>query len=80
MEILWIAIAYVLGMADKEIRLPALIGFLAAGIILSLTGIEVNKYLIPEIRQLGVLLLLFTVGLHLHLKNIDRAQVFGAGG
>ena len=44
MEFLWIAIAYVLGMAVKAIRLPALIGFLIAGIILSLTGIEVNKY------------------------------------
>lgn len=80
MEFLWIAIAYVLGMAVKAIRLPALIGFLAAGIILSLTGIEVNKYLIHEIGHLGVLLLLFTVGLHLRIKNIIRAEVFGAGG
>ena len=80
MEFLWIAIAYVLGMAVKAIRLPALIGFLIAGIILSLTGIEVNKYLIHEIGHLGVLLLLFTVGLHLRLKNIVRAEVFGAGG
>lgn len=80
MEFLWIAIAYVLGMAVKAIRLPALIGFLAAGILLSLTGIEVNKYLIHEVGHLGVLLLLFTVGLHLRIKNILRAEVFGAGG
>jgi len=80
MEFLWIAIAYALGMAVKVIRLPALIGFLVAGIILSLTGIEVNEYLIHEIGHLGVLLLLFTVGLHLRIKNIIRAEVFGAGG
>lgn len=80
MEILWLALAYVLGMFVQAIRLPPLIGYLAAGIILSLTGLEINTYVIHEIGHLGVLLLLFTVGLHLRLKNIVQPEVFGAGG
>lgn len=80
MEILWLIMAYVLGMAMQALRLPPLIGYLAAGIVLSLSGIHIETDVIHELGHLGVLLLLFTVGLHLRLKNIIRPEVFGAGG
>jgi predicted Kef-type K+ transport protein len=79
MEILWLAAAYVLGMAVSRIKLPPLVGFLAAGIILSFFGFETTDTL-HEIGHLGVLFLLFTVGLHLRIKNIIRSEVLGAGG
>lgn len=51
-----------------------------AGIILSLSGLHIETEVIHELGHLGVLLLLFTVGLHLRLKNIIQPEVFGAGG
>jgi predicted Kef-type K+ transport protein len=80
MEILWLVLAYALGMCVQALRLPPLIGYLLAGIFLSVSGIDVETYVIHEIGHLGVLLLLFTVGLHLRLKNIVQPEVFGAGG
>ncbi|MBO6535558.1 MAG: cation:proton antiporter [Balneolaceae bacterium] len=80
MEILWLVLAYVLGMGMQALRLPPLIGYLAAGIILSLSGLHIETEVIHELGHLGVLLLLFTVGLHLRLKNIIQPEVFGAGG
>ena len=80
MEILWLGLAYVLGMIVKQIKLPPLIGYLVAGIVLSVSGVHLETDIIHEVGHLGVLLLLFTVGLHLRLKNIIRPEVFGAGG
>lgn len=80
MEILWLALAYVLGMVVKQAKLPPLIGFLVAGILLSVSGLQVDVDIIHEIGHLGVLLLLFTVGLHLRIKNILQPEVYGAGG
>ena len=79
MEILWLAAAYVLGMAVSRLKLPPLVGFLGAGIVLSFFGFETTDTL-HEIGHLGVLFLLFTVGLHLRIKSIIRPEVLGAGG
>lgn len=79
MEILWLAAAYILGVGVSKIKLPPLVGFLGAGIILSFFGYEATDTL-HEIGHLGVLVLLFTVGLHLRLKSIIRPEVLGAGG
>ena len=80
MEILWLSLAYVLGLLMQALRLPPLVGYLVAGIVLSVSGVHVETEFIHEIGHLGVLLLLFTVGLHLRIKNILRSEVFGGGG
>tara|TARA_A100001015_G_C15037818_1_gene737476 strand:+ start:1284 stop:2846 length:1563 start_codon:yes stop_codon:yes gene_type:complete len=80
MEILWLTVAYVLGMLVQLLRLPPLIGYLTAGILLSVSGLHIQTEVIHEIGHLGVLLLLFTVGLHLRIKNIIRPEVLGGGG
>ncbi|SMO72413.1 cation:proton antiporter family protein [Gracilimonas mengyeensis] len=79
MEILWLIAAYVLGMAVSKVKVPPLVGFLGAGILLSFFGFEATDTL-HQIGHLGVLLLLFTVGLHLRIKSILRLEVLGAGG
>ena len=79
MEILWLGLAYILGMLVKQIKLPPLIGYLIAGVILSAFGISDESGLLHNIGHYGVIFLLFTVGLHLRLKNIIRPEVFGAG-
>ncbi|MDR8391531.1 cation:proton antiporter [Aliifodinibius sp. S!AR15-10] len=79
MDILWIGMAFIFGMLVSRIKLPPLVGYLAAGGILSVYGYEAGAAL-HEVAHLGVLLLLFTVGLHLRLKNIVRIEVLGTGG
>lgn len=79
MDIVWIGIAFIFGMLFSRIKLPPLVGYLAAGAALSAYGYEAGPAL-HEIAHLGVLFLLFTVGLHLRLKNIVRTEVIGTGG
>jgi predicted Kef-type K+ transport protein len=79
MDILWVGVAFIFGMLFSRIKLPPLVGYLAAGAALSAYGYEAGAAL-HEIAHLGVLFLLFTVGLHLRLKNIVRTEVLGTGG
>ncbi|HAW81751.1 MAG TPA: potassium transporter KefC, partial [Balneola sp.] len=65
MEILWLGLAYVLGMVVKQLKLPPLIGYLVAGVILSAFGVSDENGLLHTIGHYGVIFLLFTVGLHL---------------
>jgi len=79
MDILWVGVAFLFGILVSRIKLPPLVGYLAAGAALSAYGYEAGAAL-HEIAHLGVLFLLFTVGLHLRLKNIIRIEVIGTGG
>ena len=79
MDIIWIAVAFVAGFIAKTLKIPTLVGYLIAGLILSVVGIPDNSELIVTIGDLGVTLLLFTVGLHLRLKSILQPEVLGVG-
>ncbi|MFW6157449.1 MAG: cation:proton antiporter [Balneolaceae bacterium] len=79
MDILFIASAFMLGTVFSRIKLPPLVGYLSAGVLLHVSGYEAGDTL-HEIAHLGVLFLLFTVGLHLRIKNILRLEVLGVGG
>ncbi|MFL1405582.1 cation:proton antiporter [Marinobacter sp. M1N3S26] len=81
-EALWITFAFSLGLLVKGIGLPPLVGYLAAGFVLS--GLSEFTPLVVEdtdvlahIAHLGVLLLLFTVGLKLKLKSVISPEVIG---
>jgi predicted Kef-type K+ transport protein len=75
---IWIATAFALGLLARQLKLPPLVGFLAAGFLLNAFGIE-QAPLLDNIAHLGVLLLLFTVGLKLRFKNLLRPEVWGVG-
>ncbi len=79
MDILWVGVAFICGMLVSRIKLPPLVGYLAAGAALGAYGYEAGAAL-QEVAHLGVLFLLFTVGLHLRLKNVIRLEVLGTGG
>ena len=70
--------AYLLGLGASYLKLPPLVGYLGGGVLLYLLGQESSE-LLYDIGHIGVLLLLFTVGLHIRLRSIFRAEVFGAG-
>lgn len=76
MDILWIGVAFLFGFAAARIKLPPLVGYLAAGLVLAVYGYEPGAML-HELSHLGVLFLLFTVGLHIRIKNILRIDILG---
>jgi glutathione-regulated potassium-efflux system ancillary protein KefC len=77
MEPLMIALAFAAGFAVQLVRLPPLIGFLAAGFVLNALGFERSEAL-DTIANLGVTLLLFTIGLKLDVRTLLRAEVWGS--
>jgi len=73
---LWIAIAFLCGLAIKVVGLPPLVGFLAAGFMLNALGAEGGEFL-NAMADLGITLLLFSIGLKLKLKSLARPEVWG---
>ena len=72
-----IALAFAAGFAAQLVKLPPLIGFLAAGFALNALGFERTAAL-DTIANLGVTLLLFTIGLKLDIKTLLRGEVWGS--
>ncbi len=76
MELQWIGVAFALGFIVLRLGQPPLLGFLAAGFLLELLGARPDESL-RDLSDLGVKLLLFTIGLKLDLKTVLRPQVWG---
>jgi len=72
----WIAAPFALGLLARQLGLPPLIGFLGAGFLLNAAGVE-RVPVLEDVAHLGVLLLLFSVGLKLRFRNFIRAEVWG---
>ncbi len=79
MDVIWVGAAYLAGWAGTRIGLPPLVGYLAAGFALFLMGVRSDEGL-RHLAELGVWLLLFTVGLKLRVQNLVRVEVLGVGG
>lgn len=76
MEPVMIAVAFGCGMLVNLIGLPPLLGFLAVNFLLNGMGYQ-NTPALNEIADLGVTLLLFTIGLKLNVKILMRRDVWG---
>ncbi len=74
-DVTWITLAFFLGFMARLIGLPPLVGFLATGFVLNTLGITSGEML-QKLADLGITLLLFTVGLKLNLKVLIRPQVW----
>ncbi|MEM8988444.1 MAG: cation:proton antiporter [Pseudomonadota bacterium] len=73
------SLAFILGLAARSIGLPPLVGFLATGFLLNAYGIGSGEML-QKLSDLGITLLLFTVGLKLNLRTLARPQVWAVTG
>lgn len=78
-DVAWIALAFALGFVSRIAGLPPLVGFLAAGFVLNAYGFAGGQML-DKLADLGVTLLLFTVGLKLNLGTLARPQVWAVTG
>ncbi len=82
-EVAAIGIAFLFGVAVRPLGLPPLVGFLAAGFALNALGPQLGLPaqtgpMLYYLAHLGVLLLLFTVGLKLKLRQIGEPHVVGS--
>ena len=75
MDLLPVLIAFVLGFGARLIGLPPLVGFRVAGFLLKACGMQGSDAL-QEIADLGVTLLLFTIGLKLKVRQLLSPAVW----
>ena len=61
-----------LGFATQKLRLSPIVGYLLAGILVGpfTPGYVANKDIATQFAEIGVILLMFGVGLHFHLKDL----------
>ena len=67
-----LAVALVLGYATQRLGLSPLVGYLLAGIVVgpNTPGFIANHEIAQQLAEIGVVLLMFGVGLHFDLKEL----------
>ena len=78
-----LAVAFLLGFLASRLRLPPIIGYLLAGIAVGpfTPGFVADMNLAPQLAELGVILLMFGVGMHFSIGDllaVRRIAVPGA--
>jgi predicted Kef-type K+ transport protein len=76
LDVIWISVAFALGLLARMVGLPPLVGYLVAGFALHAFGVQADE-VIKNFSEMGVTLLLFTVGLKLKLKSLGAPHVWG---
>ena len=67
-----LAIAFVFGVIAQRMRVSPLVGYLLAGVVVGpfTPGYVANQALATELAEIGVILLMFGVGLHFSIKDL----------
>ena len=65
-------VAWLLGLLTQWLRLSPIVGYLLAGVVIGphTPGYVGNVDIAQELAEIGVILLMFGVGLHFHLKDL----------
>ncbi len=74
--VIGLTLALVLGILAQKLKLSPLVGYLIAGMLASqpLWGQPVEKEVVEDFSNMGVILLLFGVGLQFHIKDLLAVQ------
>lgn len=77
-----LGIAFVLGAIAIRLRIPPLVGYLVAGVLVGphTPGFVADQSLAPELAEIGVILLMFGVGLHFSLKDLLSVRAIAVPG
>lgn len=77
-----LGIAFILGAIANRFRLPPLAGYLIAGVLVGphTPGFVADQNLAPELAEIGVILLMFGVGLHFSLKDLLSVKAIAVPG
>src|SRR5712691_1768661 len=67
-----IVLAFLLGAAANRLRISPLVGYLLAGVLVGpfTPGFVADEGLAAQLAEIGVILLMFGVGLHFSLKDL----------
>ena len=75
-------LAFILGALANRLRLPTLVGYLCAGILVGphTPGFVADQHAAPQLAEIGVILLMFGVGLHFSLKDLMSVRLIAVPG
>src|ERR1043165_6934012 len=71
-----LVVALILGLITQRLRLSPIVGYLLAGILLGprTPGIAGDPEMASQLAEIGVVLLMFGVGLHFDLQDLWRVR------
>jgi CPA2 family monovalent cation:H+ antiporter-2 len=80
--VIGLALAFVLGAAVQKLRVSPLVGYLLAGVAIGphTPGFVADQALANELAEIGVILLMFGVGLHFSLKDLLSVRAIAIPG
>ena len=80
--VMGLVLAFILGAIANRFRMPPLVGYLVAGVLVGpfTPGFVANAELANELSEIGVILLMFGVGLHFSLKDLMSVQAVAVPG
>ena len=80
--VIGLALAFVLGTIANRLKLPPLVGYLLAGVAVGpfTPGFVADAHLTLQLADIGVILLMFGVGLHFSLKDLLSVRAIAVPG
>jgi CPA2 family monovalent cation:H+ antiporter-2 len=77
-----LGLAFVFGAIANRLKLPVLVGYLLAGVLVGpfTPGYVADQQLAPQLAEIGVILLMFGVGLHFSLKDLLSVRTIAIPG
>ncbi|HET6609892.1 MAG TPA: YbaL family putative K(+) efflux transporter [Rhodopila sp.] len=77
-----LGLAFALGTVANRLRMPPLVGYLIAGVLVGphTPGYVADQHLASQLAELGIVLLMFGVGLHFSLKDLLSVQAIAVPG
>src|SRR5687768_15876205 len=75
-------LAFLFGLAATRFRLPPLVGYLIAGVVIGpfTPGFVADATLAPQLAEIGVILLMFGVGLHFSMRDLLAVRAIAVPG
>ncbi|MET3413040.1 YbaL family putative K(+) efflux transporter [Methylobacterium sp. 1030] len=79
---LGLTLAFICGMVAQRLRLPPLVGYLVAGVLVGpyTPGFVGDSNLTGQLAEIGVILLMFGVGLHFSFKDLMAVRAIALPG
>jgi CPA2 family monovalent cation:H+ antiporter-2 len=80
--VIGLGLAFVFGLIAQRLRLSPLVGYLIAGVVVGpfTPGFVADQHLATELSEIGVILLMFGVGLHFSLKDLLSVRAIAVPG
>ncbi len=77
-----LGLAFIFGAIANRLRVPPLVGYLLAGVLVGphTPGFVADQALATELAELGVILLMFGVGLHFSMKDLLSVKAIAVPG